>query len=204
MRNRPFKIGITGGIGAGKSIVCEAFKTLNIPVYQADERAKLLMSEDANLAKKIRLEFGNESFNPDGSVNRVHLSKAVFNDHGQLKKLNGMVHPAVETDFQQWSLRFPDKKYILKEAALLVETGSYKALDFLLTVAAPESVRIKRVLQRDSHRSLEDLRAIIARQLDQEEKARLAKFVIQNDEQSMLIPQILKIHEFFINYEQTG
>jgi dephospho-CoA kinase len=98
----------------------------------------------------------------------------------------------------------PDEPYVLKEAALLVETGSYKKLDFLLTVTAPESLRIKRILQRDQHRTIEDIQAIISKQLAEEEKSKLSKFVIRNDDQKLLIPQILKIHKFFINYKHTG
>jgi dephospho-CoA kinase len=204
MQSRPLKIGITGGIGAGKSIVCDIFRVLEIPVYQADERARLLMQENNNVIKQIIQEFGQESYTPDGHVNRTFLANAVFNDSNKLFRLNNIVHPAVEEDFLSWTAHFPDKTYVLKEAALLVETGSYKNLDFLLTVVAPESLRIKRVLQRDRHRTLADIHAIISKQLAQDEKAKLSKFTIQNDDQSLLIPQILKIHEFFINFKQTG
>lgn len=204
MQSRPLKIGITGGIGSGKSIVCDIFRVLEIPVYQADARAKHLMKENNEVIIQIIQEFGRESYMPDGNVNRTFLAKTVFNDDNKLYRLNQIVHPVVEADFLNWTAKFPDKSYVLKEAALLVETGSYKNLDFLLTVVAPESLRIKRVLQRDEQRTLADIHAIISKQLAQEEKAKLSKFIIQNDDQSLLIPQIMKIHKFFINYKQTG
>jgi dephospho-CoA kinase len=204
MQNRPLRIGITGGIGAGKSIVCDIFRALGIHVFHADERAKSLMTKDENVVKQIRSTFGQNSYTQEGAVNRTFLAKTVFNDSSKLKILNAIVHPAVETDFLNWLQKFPDEPYVLKEAALLVETGSYKKLDFLLTVTAPESLRIKRVLQRDQHRVAEDIHAIIAKQLAEEEKVKLSKFVIQNDDTKLLIPQILKIHKFFINYQQTG
>lgn len=204
MLSKPLKIGITGGIGAGKSIVCDIFRTVGIRVYQADERAKRLMTEDKNVVTQIKAAFGQNSYTLEGALNRTFLAKTVFNDSSKLKALNGIVHPAVETDFSNWVEKFPDEPYVLKEAALLVETGSYKKLDFLLTVAAPESLRIKRVLRRDQHRTAEDIQAIIAKQLAEEEKVKLSKFVIQNDDKKLLIPQILKIHKFFINYKQTG
>lgn len=204
MPNKPLTIGITGGIGAGKSIVCDIFRALGIHVYQADERAKRLMTEDENVVNQIRAAFGPESYTSQGTVNRIILAKRVFNDSNKLKTLNDIVHPAVETDFSNWLEKFRDEPYVLKEAALLVETGSYKKLDFLLTVVSPESLRIKRILRRDQHRTVEDIQAIISKQLAEEEKSKLSKFVIRNDDQKLLIPQILKIHKFFINYKQTG
>mgnify|MGYP003563227269 CR=1 FL=1 len=204
MLNEPLKIGVTGGIGAGKSIVCDVFRALGVNVYQADERAKHLMKEDENVTSQIRTEFGRQSYTSAGAVNRTFLAKAVFSDSSKLKILNRIVHPAVENDFSNWVKKFPNDHYVLKEAALLVETGSYKKLDFLLTVTAPESLRVKRVLQRDHHRTVADIHAIIARQLAEEEKVELSKFVVRNDDRQLLIPQILSIHKFFINYSHTG
>jgi dephospho-CoA kinase len=118
--------------------------------------------------------------------------------------LNSLVHPAVEIDFEHWCSKANFGTYVLKEAALIVESDSYKKLDAVITVVAPESLRIRRVLQRDSHRTLEDIRAIISRQLDDQKKIEVSKFVVVNDETTLLLPQVLKIHEYFNNLRQTG
>lgn len=198
MRNRPIKVGITGGIGAGKSLVCQFFRILGVPVYPADERAKILLQTET-VAKKIKEVFGTEVFNADGDVDRKLLAKRVFNDEAQLKQLNHIVHPEVELDFNTW---YSDKDYdyVLKEAALLVETGSYKKLDFLITVTAPECLRIQRVQRRDQHRTEEEIKAIIDRQLAEKKKVEAADFVIVNDEEQLLITQILAIHNFLLKH----
>lgn len=197
MANKPIKVGITGGIGAGKSIVCDIFKILEVPIYDADSKAKQLMEESESVISKIKSHFGDESYHNDGSLNRTYLAEIVFPDKNKLEKINHIVHPAVEEDFISWVSKHSSASYILKEAALLVETGSYRRLDALITVTAPVEIRIQRVLQRDSHRSVEDIQAIISKQLAEEEKVEVSKFVIKNDNKTLLIPQILKIHNFF-------
>jgi dephospho-CoA kinase len=193
------KVGITGGIGAGKSIVCEAFRQLGVHVYNADERAKNLITHDKNLVGRIVEKFGAESYNTLGQLNRGYLADVVFKDKKKLEILNSIVHPAVEVDFVRWSENYSHTKYIIKEAALLVESGSYKRLDYVINVSAPEVLRIKRVLLRDPQRSINDVKDIISRQLSDIEREKISAFVIKNDETSLLLPQVLKIHEFIIN-----
>lgn len=193
------KVGVTGGIGAGKSIVCEAFRLLGAPVYNADERARYLMVHDKNLISGIVEMFGAEAYNSDGHLNRALIASVVFNNKEQLDILNGLVHPVVERDFVSWSENYQHRKYIIKEAALLLESGSYKKLDYVINVVAPEPMRIARVLQRDPHRSQLDVKHIISRQLSDSEKEKIATFTIVNDESSLLLPQVLEIHAFFKN-----
>ncbi len=200
--NRPIKAGITGGIGSGKTIVCEVFMMLGVPVYLADERAKYLMNTDSGLKEKIIGIFGADAYLDSGELNRNLIAERAFYNGGILEELNTIVHPAVEQDFVIWTSQHADASYILKEAALLVETGSYKNLDFLITVTAPEAVRVGRVLSRDSHRKSRDVKAIISRQLADSEKVQKSQFVILNDDKKLIIPQVLKIHSQFINSAQ--
>lgn len=204
MPSKPIKVGITGGIGAGKSIACEIFKILSVPVYDADSRAKTLMEESERVISLMIETFGPDSYNSQGKLNRKYLAEKVFPDATKLKEINQIVHPAVEEDFVEWVSNQDEADYILKEAALLVETGTYKKLDALIMVTAPEHIRIQRVLSRDNHRTIEDIRAIIDKQLAEEKKKEVSKFVIINNDNVLLIPQILKIHDFFINFDRTN
>lgn len=192
--SEPLLVGITGGIGAGKSTIREIFSVLGVPVYDADSRAKTLMTEDAELVRRIKTLFGNASY-VDGQLNRVFLAENVFSDPAQLARLNELVHPAVGRDFSDWVARNAWAAYVLKEAALLFETGSYKSLDFTILVQAPESMRVKRVLARDPHRTETQVREIMSRQLSDAQKAGLASEVIANDESDLIIPKVLALHE---------
>lgn len=194
--SKPLQIGITGGIGTGKSFVCKIFKHLNIPVYDADSRAKWLMANDPQLKKSIIEAFGEEAYNKDG-LNRKYLASKVFNDSDNVSQLNSLVHPAVGRDYQQWVKENQDKPYLLKEAALMFESGSYKQLDSVIYVHASKELRLKRIKQRDPHRSEEEIEAIIKKQLSAEEMKDRSDYVINNDEKEMLLPQILELHEKF-------
>lgn len=188
------KIGITGGIGSGKSTVCKIFKVLGIPVYYADDRAKSLMIEDPQLIKAIKALLGEEAYSADGQLNRAHVGNIVFKDKEQLEKLNAIVHPAVAKDGARWHLKQTNVPYTLKEAALLFEAGSYRQLDQLICVIAPQEVRIQRVMKRDQV----ERAAVLARmdkQWPQAKKARLSDFIIYNDGRMPLIPQVLRIHK---------
>lgn len=198
---KPLQIGITGGIGSGKSLVCRIFHALGVPVYDADSRAKAVMTTDGILVSHIKKEFGVLSYREDGSVDREYLAKEVFNNVERLKLLNSLVHPRVANDFEQW-VSLQKSNYILKEAALLFEAKSYTALDKIIVVFAPEELRIKRVLQRDPHRTKEQVKEIIRNQLQEEEKLKRADFVIMNDETQLVIPQVLELHRSFL--EMTG
>lgn len=199
--NRPIRVGITGGIGSGKSLVCKIFASLGVPVYDADSRARMLMTEDQSLIRQIKKEFGNQSYHSDGSLNREYLSKEVFNNSLRLEKLNGFVHPAVATDSENWIVENKNSPYILKEAALLYESGSYKTLDKIIVVAAPENLRVQRVINRDKNKSRteEEVIRIIRSQMAEKEKTDRADFIITNDETELVIPQVLKLHERFNN-----
>jgi len=194
---QPIQIGITGGIGSGKSLVCRIFQVLGVPLYDADSRAKKLMTTDGILINQIKKEFGSLSYDEKGMLNREMLSKTVFNNSERLTKLNSLVHPRVALDYSQWMIEQSGAKYCLKEAALLFEAGSYQALDKIIVVAAPDELRIKRVLQRDPHRDRTDVERIIKNQMPQEEKMIKADFVIKNDETELVVPQVIKLHDWF-------
>jgi len=195
--HQPVQIGITGGIGSGKSLVCRIFHVLGVPVYDADSRAKKLMTTDGILINQIKKEFGTLSYYEDGTLNRELLGKNVFNNPEMLARLNSLVHPRVALDYSQWTQEQSGVKYCLKEAALLFEAGSYQSLDKIIVVAAPDELRIKRVLQRDRHRNRADVEKIINNQMPQEEKINKADFVINNNETELVVPQVLKLHEWF-------
>ena len=190
------QIGITGGIGSGKSTVCEIFKVLGVPVYDADSRAKMLMTEDSALVNKIIQSFGEEAYLSDGVLNRDYLAQHVFSNKSQLEKLNGLVHPAVGIDYKKWSSE-QNAPYVIKEAALLIESGSYKQLDKLVVVSSPMELRIERIQQRDPFRSKQEIEGIIKNQLSDEERESYADYILKNDENELLIPQVTELDQDF-------
>lgn len=187
------KVGITGGIGSGKSLICKIFSKLGIPIYDADTRAKWLTNNDPEIRSKVIAQFGSKSFNPNG-LDREFLANRVFNDPVQLGILNSIIHPAVGRDFDNW-LNQQSSDYVIKEAALMFEAGSYKLQDKIITVSAPVELRIQRVLKRDPFRSKEQIEAIIDKQLSEEERIERSDFVIYNDENQMVIPQVIELHQ---------
>lgn len=193
----PLQVGITGGIGSGKSLICKIFGVLGVPVYDADYRAKNLMTTDGILIDQIKKEFGSLSYNEKGALNREYLSATVFSEPARLEKLNSFVHPRVEVDYNQWVSAHNQSKYVLKEAALLFEAGSYLKLDQIILVTAPQEIRIARVLVRDVHRTKEDIVKIIKNQMPEVEKEPKANFIIRNDESELIVPQVLKLHKWF-------
>jgi dephospho-CoA kinase len=190
------KIGITGGIGSGKSTVCRLFEKLGIPIYFADDRAKWLMNSQEDLKEKLILNFGSLVYNEAGELDRGYLANIVFNDNAKLEILNGIVHPAVFEDGVKWQEKQEalGVKYTLKEAALLFETGSYLGLDKIIVVTAPEEVRIKRVMARDNITE-EEVMARINKQMPQAEKEKKADFIITNIAWESLNIQASAIHE---------
>jgi dephospho-CoA kinase len=197
--NTPLQIGITGGIGSGKSLICRIFKCLGVPVYDADSHAKELMTTDGILVSDIKKEFGVLSYNVDGGLNREYLGQTVFNDPERLKALNRLVHPRVGVNFRQWVDQKKNHPYVLKEAALLYEADSNKSLDSVIVVYANEALRIQRVLKRDPHRTADQVMAIIKTQMPEEEKLKRADFTIRNDESTLVIPQVVSLHRRFIS-----
>lgn len=186
------EVGITGGIGAGKSIITKIFALLDVPVYDADSNAKWLMANDKRLIEQITSLFGPESYFPNGSLNRKHLAEVAFISEANTQKLNAVVHPAVGEHYKDWAAR-QLSPYVLKEAALLFESQSYKQLHKIITVFAPVDLRIERVQKRDAHRSRDQIRRIIGSQMEDDEKIKLADFTIYNDDLQLVIPQVIKI-----------
>ncbi len=190
------KVGITGGIGSGKTLVSEIFSMLGIPVYNADDRAKWILANDKAVKEKIKEIFGSKAYQNE-KLNREYISQEVFNDQSKLNLLNGIVHPHIASDFQKWLETQSKYPYILKEAALLYEAGTYKSLDKIITVFSPVELRIQRLLQRDAHRTEKDIKHIMEKQLDDDEKVKKADYVVYNDEKNMLIPQVLELDKTF-------
>ena len=183
-------LGVTGGIGSGKSTVCEIFKTFGIPVYDSDARAKALMSSNPNLINSIQSSFGEEAY-VDGESNRAYLAEIVFSDKGALERLNALVHPAVGRDFDEWADQ-QTSDILIKEAAILIESGAYKQCDKILVVTCPEELRIERVMKRDGA-IREQVTVRISKQLSDEERMTYADFEIDNSGTEMLIPQVEKL-----------
>lgn len=188
------QIGITGGIGSGKSTVCQYFKALGIPIYYADARAKWLMTEDARLISQIKAMFGEEAYNREGQLNRAYIAGIVFNDPEKLKTLNSLIHPAVARDQEAWHQAQKKVPYTLKEAALIYESGSNQALDKVIMVYAPVQTRIERVMSRDNV-SREAVESRISKQWSEEKKLHLADFIILNDGNQDLETQVALIHQ---------
>lgn len=192
------KIGITGGIGSGKTTVCRIFESLGIPVFYADTVAKQIMVTDVVLVAGVKAAFGDESYDTAGKLNNKYIAQIVFNDQQELDKLNALVHPATFRAFERWLNDVPaDTPYILKEAALLFESGSYRLCDKSVLVTAPAELRIARVMERDQV-SREQVESRINKQLSDEIKKGMADYFIENNETDALIPQVLKLHHQFL------
>lgn len=191
MPARPYEVGITGGIGTGKSTVARVFALMGLPTYEADSRAKWLMANDHILINSIISAFGPEAYSPIG-LNRTYLAAKVFTNEAKLQQLNRLVHPAVRRDYMAWC-KEQDAPIVLKESALLFETGDNKRLNAVIVVSAPSELRIKRVLKRDGHRSEGDVRAIMSRQWEESRKLNDADHVIVNDGQQLIIPQVVSV-----------
>lgn len=193
------KIGLTGGIGSGKSTVAAIFHVLGIPVYYADKAAKRLMNEDASLKKNIQNNFGEDSYKDD-KLDREFLSKLVFNNSEKLTVLNSIVHPATIQDAENWIAK-QNAPYIIKEAALIFESDAYKFLDFVIGVSSPQELRIERAMKRDNIKR-EDVLARMSKQMSEEEKMKRCDFIIVNDEKEMLMPQVLALHQKLLHSEK--
>ena len=189
------KIGITGGIGSGKTFICQLFKALGVPVYNADDEAKKLMNGDPRIRERLIAEFGDATYK-DNQLDRAFLASQVFSDKTKLDRLNSIVHPIVIQAAKDWADQ-QKSRYSLKEAALLFESGSYKELDYTILVTAPLELRIERVMQRDAVTE-QQVRERINKQLSDEEKLKLADFVIVNDGVTPLLPQVWTLHQKFL------
>ena len=189
------KIGLTGGMGSGKTIVSRIFSVLGVPVFYADDAAKTVMNEDAELKQKIMSLFGVDAYIED-QLNRKYISSIVFNDPFKLEQLNALVHPVTIAAADKW-MQQQTTLYVIKEAALMFEAGAAAHLDYVIGVFAPQAMRIQRAMQRDGI-TREEALARINNQVDDNIKMKLCDFVIVNDEQQSVLSQVLKLHEKFL------
>ena len=196
------KVGITGGIGSGKSTITSLFHNLGVPIYNSDERAKWLMSNDVDLMDQIKILFGQESYS-NNKLNRAHLANIVFQNHDLLKQLNAIVHPLVKIDFENWLLLQKNEPLVIKEAAILIESGAYKELDILIIVFANKEIRIKRVMNRDNV-AKEDVEKRIETQLSDSERLKFAHYSIENNKnQSNLKRQVGELYKQLLSYPKN-
>ena len=189
-----FTVGLTGGIGSGKTTVCRVFSVLGIPVFNSDEQAKLLLQDDPEVKAAVLQLFGSSVY-PAGVLDKKALAQLVFNDPKALAGLNAIVHPAVRRAFKEWA-ESQQAPYVINEAAILVETGAYPSFDRLVTVEAPEDVRLARVMARDGSPE-EQVRQRMSNQATEAQRREVAHAVIENDGYSMVLPQVLALHEKF-------
>lgn len=185
------KVGITGGIGSGKSTVCKIFKLIGIPVFEADKVAKYLINSDEKISNELIQLFGNNIYDSNKKLNKKMLADLIFNDESLLEKVNNLVHPAVRNEFILWHQK-QNSKYTVHEAAILFESGFYKMMDFTILVSAPEITRIERVVKRDKIKP-ELVESRMSKQWNDEDKRKLASIELVNDNKHLLIPQILEI-----------
>ena len=188
---KPKLIGITGGIGAGKSTVSKICKHLGFKVYNSDDRAKEIVSEDSNIKKRIISLFGNNVYK-NGVLDRKFLSDKIFNDKGSLQNINSIIHPAVKKDFNNWVINNSNEKILFKESALLFESGAYKELDKIILIVSDKNLRISRVLNRDKLRKKKEIESIIDKQINEVDAIKYADLVINNNHKKMLLPSVIR------------
>ena len=189
------KIGITGGIGSGKSTICNFFRLLGVPVFNADFEAKRIMNESSLVRSKMMLNFGRDIYLPDQTIDRKKLASFIFNSPSLLQKVNSIVHPEVRNYFFAWC-ELQRTPYVVHEAAILFESGFHEMMDFTVLITAPEEMRVERVALRD-HSSRELVKERISKQWTDEQKIALADFTIKNDNRELIIPQLLKLDTKF-------
>ena len=188
---KPKLIGITGGIGAGKSTVSTICKHLGFKVYNSDQRAKEIVSEESIIKKKLISFFGNNIYK-NGVLDRKFLSDKIFNDKSSLEQINSIIHPAVKKDFNSWVINNSNEKILFKESALLLESGAYKELDKIILIVSDKNLRVSRVLNRDQNRSKKEIESIIDKQIDEVDAIKYADIVIDNNHKKMLLPSVIK------------
>lgn len=196
--NPPFKAGITGGIGSGKSLACQIFRVFDVPVFEADTEAKRLMDSDPEVRARLMDLAGPEIYTPSGKLDRPGLARLIFNNNQLLREVNSVVHPAVRKAFFKWAAD-QQVPYVLMEAAILFESGFYRSMDVSILMTAPEELRIQRVMERDGA-SREQVVSRIRNQWPEEAKRELADFIITNDESTFLITQVLDVHNKLMEY----
>lgn len=194
----PVKVGITGGIGSGKSTVCRVFKTLGTPVFEADVVAKELLNSSSHIKKELTRLYGNDIYTENKYVDRKKLASIIFNNNIELKKVNAIVHPEVRIAFNKWEKQ-QNSAYIIHEAAILFESGFYKLMDFSILVSAPEDLKMAWLKKRDDL-STEEIRSRMEKQWDDEQKRKLASIEIINDNIQLIIPRIIEIDKQLKEY----
>jgi len=195
------KIGITGGIGTGKTTICKIFETLGIPVFYADEESKKILFHDSDVNEELRTIFGKEIFT-EGIPDRKKIADIVFSDREKLEQLNAILHPAVIRKSEEWFHEPKRAPYAIKEAALIFEVGGERNLDKVIVISSPEEISIGRIMKRDNV-SEEEVRLRMGNQLAQEVKEKKADFLIVNDDRQMLIPQVMNIHNHLLQLAQS-
>lgn len=200
-RKPGFKLGITGGIGSGKTSVCRVFNVLGIPFFSADPEAKLIMENDESIIRRINSIAGKDLYSA-GSLDRMELAKLIFNDNSLLGKVNSLVHPVVFEHFRQWEAK-QHSPYVIMEAAILFESGADKLVDKIATIVAPIEERVDRVKHRNNL-SREQVLERMRNQMDDDARIKLSDYVIYNSENDMIIPAVLKIHEEILNFINTA
>ncbi len=185
------KIGLTGGIGSGKSLVADIFRILGIPVYNADERARQLLNTSTSIKTALSNRYGADIYNSNG-IDREKLAAIIFQDHKELDFVNSVVHPVVKENFFSWANNQKEVPYVIEEAAILFESGAYKTMDYTIAVTAPKELRINRVVKRDRVKK-EQVLSRIQHQLPEEESISRADFVMINDEKELIVPQVIAI-----------
>lgn len=186
------RVVLTGGIGSGKTTVANVFKTLGVPIYIADDQAKQLMLRSKVIRRKLITLFGEDAYTKEG-LNKPYLSKAIFNDKELLKKINAIVHPKVAKHFEKWVAK-QNTEYVIKEAAIVFENGSYKNYDYIITIIAPREIRLQRVLKRDNS-TKSKVEAIMKNQWEDDKKIKLSHFVIENINLDSMQKQVFDIHK---------
>ena len=192
-------VGLTGGIGSGKSTVAKMFAELGIPIYDADSEAKGLMNRSKVIRRKLIALFGEKAYLKSG-LNRPYLAERIFNDEALLKEMNAIVHPKVASHFKRWIKR-QDSAYVIREAAILFESGTYKDCDFIITVSAPKEERIKRVVLRDKS-TAERVKAIMKNQWTDDKRRAMSDFIIENTDLQKTRRQVEKIHSEIVGEKQ--
>jgi dephospho-CoA kinase len=195
------KLGITGGIGSGKTSVCRVFNLLGIPVFSADPDAKEIMDNDKGIIKRINSIAGKDLY-ISGSLDRMELAQLIFNDNSLLEKVNSLVHPVVFEHFRKWDME-QTAPYVIMEAAILFESGASKLVDRIATVVAPMEERVERVIHRNNL-SREQVMERMRNQMDDDTRMKLSDYVIHNSETDMIIPAILQIHEDILLHLNTS
>ena len=186
------KVGVTGGIGSGKTLICKVFEKLGVSVFYADSEAKRILNEDEEVKKRISEKFGPGIYNENG-INKANLAHIVFNDNEALGTINEIIHPVVRQRFERW-LNQQQAPYAIEEAAILIETGAHRDLDYTILVYAPRELRISRAMERDN-KSRKEIETRMDHQMPDEDKFKKVNSVIYNDNSRMVIPQVLDIHE---------